>query len=61
MFSDCLNGDLSLSCLVLVIATFPFAILYIMTSQASLRLSLRQRQSKCCNMSTRCVSLSVGD
>ena len=37
MFHDCLNGDLGLSCLV--IATFLFAILYIMASRSSVRLS----------------------
>jgi hypothetical protein len=61
MFSDCFNSVLSLFCLALVIATFSFPILYIMTSQASLRLSSRLSQFKCCNMFTKCVSLSVGD
>ena len=36
MFRGCLKGDLTLS--VLVITTLLFVILYIMTSQASLRL-----------------------
>ena len=49
MFLDCLNGGLSLS--VLVIPTFSFAILYIMTRQASLRLSSILSQLKCCNIS----------
>jgi len=39
MFRDFLNGGFSLSCLVIHVATFSFAILYIMTSRASLRLS----------------------
>jgi hypothetical protein len=39
---DFLNGGLSLLCLV--IATFSFATLYIMTSRASVPLPLRQRQ-----------------
>ena len=47
MFYDCLNGGLSLSCLV--IAIFSLAILYIMTSRAHLRLS--SREFKCCSMS----------
>ena len=40
---------IKLSCLV--IATFSFATLYIMTSRASLPLPFRLRQFKCCNMS----------
>ena len=37
MSSKCLNGDINQSCFLLT--TFSVAILYIMTSQASLRLS----------------------
>jgi hypothetical protein len=37
MFCDCINGGLCLFCLV--IATFLFAILYIIASRASVRLS----------------------
>jgi hypothetical protein len=50
MFRDCFNCGLGLS--YLVIATFSFAILYIITSQASLRLSSRLRQFKCCRRSS---------
>jgi hypothetical protein len=49
MFRDFRNGGLSLSCLV--IATFSFATLYIMTSRASLPLPFRLRQFKCFSMS----------
>ena len=48
MFRDFLNGGLSLLCLV--IATFSFATLYIMTSRASLPLPLRLRQFQFCIM-----------
>jgi hypothetical protein len=49
MLPDCLKGGLSLS--FLVITTFSFAILYIMTSRAFLCLSSKLHQFKCCNMS----------
>ena len=49
MFHDCLDGGLSLSCLVIPI--FLLAILYIMTRRASLRLFSRLCHFKCCNMS----------
>ena len=47
MLRGCLNGGLSLSCLV--IAIFSLVILDIMTGRAHLRLS--SRQFKCCSMS----------
>ena len=53
MFCGCLNGDLCLYFLVMV--TFSFAILNIMTSLAYLPLSSRLCQFKCCNL------LSLGD
>ena len=38
---------------------FSFSILYIMTSRASIRLSLRMRQFMCCNMSPASIRLSL--
>jgi hypothetical protein len=52
------KGALKLS--FLVIATLSFAILYIMTSQASLHLFSRLCQFKCCNMSPELAVFLLG-
>ena len=58
MFCDCLNDCSSLS-FFSNRYIFSFSILYIITSRASIRLSLRMRQLKCCNMSPASIRLSL--
>jgi hypothetical protein len=54
MFCDCFNGGLSLSCLV--ISTFSFVIVYIMTSQASQN---HPRNTNLCNFSLSCATSDI--